>query len=269
MRQTFDPEAGYLDEGNLREASLSADWGAKKPRRIRDESGEAFLESEDWQRYLWTIDPGYEVAILQDVKEVDRVTRRVSHEDGETNIWVSIPAHLFVDLDRDQAQDVFRLLTRDTYVWGMARFGWPEPPPVPGGLPPHASCIPLEVRGVTAAEAGRRVVAEIVWDARAPRRHVALNELVATDPAWQSYLQQVNPAEDHLFVLQVVDEVDPQPHQLYVEPDPDTGEPLTTVEVQVWAEVLRGGAPERDALVALSAAYAWAALQLGWPPPPS
>lgn len=274
MKQLLNPDVGYLDEENVRVASLRADWDAKKPRRVVDESGDAFLTSEAWQRYLWRIDPDHELAIFKTVQRADVVTRHASRNAaGDLSVNVTIPASLFVDLDRRQAQDVYRLVTRDTYVWGMTQFGWPAPPGVPGGVPSHAAEIPVEVRGIADAEAGRQLLAHIEWEATSPRRDLRVGETLERDPAWQEYLGQVDPGSDVLFILHVVDEVDPDadPHTLWVEPDPETGEPITRVATGVRAAALTAdGHSEPDAAVAaVVGAYRWAAHELGWPPPPA
>ena len=275
MRKAHNPDVSYLDEDNLRSPSLSADWAAKKPRRIEDVSSERFLDSEDWMRYLWTIDPGYQVTVVKEVKKADLVTRRAHRDpDDDLDLTVTIPAHLFEGLDRRQAQDVFALVTRDTYLWGMTRYGWSTPPPIPGGTPPHAARIPIEVRGITSAEAGRDPVAYVDWQATILQpRDLGLDNAFATDATWQSYLQQVDPGSETLFVFHVVDDTDPAapPHRLVVDADPETGDPITSVETLLPAAVLTtdGHSGPDAAVAAVVAAYRWAAHELGWPPPPA
>lgn len=281
VKQRFNPDVGYLDEDNLRVAASAADWSAKKPRRIRDESVESFLTSEDWQRYLWSIDPQLDYFVTSTVKNVDRVSRRVTRDADGVMVWVTIPASLFVGLDRRRAQDVYRLLTRDTYVWGMTEFGWDIPPPVPGGVAAHAASIPLEVRGITLSETGRPLLADVEWRATSARSDLRVNGLTDQDRAWQDYLCQVNPDGETLFVLRVIDDlpvtgegdagVDGRVrHELVTEPDPETGEPVLSVETTVTAAALRAGPSESEtAAGVVMDAYRWAAHKLGWPPPPA
>lgn len=268
---TFDPE--NLDEDNLRTPTADAVWRAKRSgvRRVRDESGELFAWSVPWQAYLWKLDPELDVMVSPVVAETELVTRKVSRRDGGTFIEVRIPAAFFADVSRDQAQDIYRLVARDTYVWGMERFGWPEPPAIPGGVPAHAARIPVEARGLAAHEAGRRLLMHVEWCSTAPCRAPHLNKRLAADRAWQDYLGVVNPNEDVLFTLHVTDDTSGIGRDAWEDPPDEPGaEPTTTVETRVPAHLLSGSdaAVERACLEIVTETYAWAAGRFGWPAPP-
>lgn len=270
---TYDPD--NLDEDNLREPAYPARWEAKRSgvQRVRDGSGVAFARCVPWQTYLWSVDSELDFAIDATVVEQEVVTRRVWRHGGGTFIDVKIPVRFFKDLDREQAQDIYRLIARDTYVWGMAKFGWPEPPEIPGGVPEHAAAIPPEHRGLTAAEAGRDVVALSEWQSSAQKRPDRLNQRLARDRAWQDYLKRVNPDGELLFTIRVIDGLAQVERESWLDPalepeDPSDGE-TTTVETRIPAQQLSGSdAKVEDTYVEIiTETYRWAAEQFGWPAP--
>lgn len=271
---TFDPE--NLDPDNLRAPSSEADWKARRSgvQQVRDESDQVFAWSVPWQTYLWTVDSEIEFMVSPTVVKQDVVTRKVSRHDGGTFIDVKIPVRFFRGLDREQGQDIYRLVARDTYVWGMEKFGWPEPPEIPGGVPPHAAAIPPEDRGLTAAEAGRNLVALSEWESSAQKRPDRLNQRLARDRAWQDYLKRVNPDGEFLFTIRVIDGLAQVERESWLAPalepeDPSDGE-TTTVETRIPAQQLSGSdAKVEDTYVEIiTETYRWTAEQFGWPAPP-
>lgn len=113
----FDPD--NLDPDHLRAPARTAYWEARRSgvQRIRDESIEPFQWSVPWQTYLWAIDPDKELWLQPTVVRTEVVTRNTYRRDGATFIDVSIPMRFFQGLNRERAQDIYRLIARDTYVW--------------------------------------------------------------------------------------------------------------------------------------------------------
>lgn len=270
----FDPD--NLDPDHLRAPARTAYWEARRSgvQRIRDESIEPFQWSVPWQTYLWAIDPDKELWVQPTVVRTEGVTRNTYRRDGGTFIEVSIPVRFFQGLDREQSQDIYRLIARDTYVWGMGKFGWPEPPQVPGGVPGHAARIPAEARGLDAPEAGRQVLAMMQWEASNQKRPDRLNERLARDPRWQDYLAQVNPIGEFLFTITVYDHLAGVYREIWVNPPIEPGDPsdmeTTTVDTRIPADVLTGSDNhvEQTYLALTRETYRWAAEQFGWPEPP-
>lgn len=270
----FDPD--NLDPDWLRAPAATSYWEAKRSgvRRVLDTSGELFQWSVPWQTYLWAIDPEFELWVQPTTLRTDVVTRNTYRRDGGTFIEVSIPVRFFEGLDREQAQDIYRLIARDTYVWGMGKFGWPEPPQVPGGVPGHAARIPAEARGLDAPEAGRQVLAMMQWEASTQKRPDWLNERLARDPRWQDHVARVNPIGEFLFTIRVLDHLEGVERESWVNPPVEPEDPsdmeTTTVETRIPVEALTGSDAEveRCYLEITAETYRWAAARFGWPPPP-
>lgn len=270
----FDPD--NLDPDNLRFPAATSYWEAKRSgvRPVRDTSMELFQWSVPWQTYLWGIDPHADLWVQPTVIRTDVVTRNTHRRDGWTNIDVSIPVHFFEGLDREQAQDIYRLIARDTYLWGMEKFGWPEPPPIPGGVPEHAARIPAHDRGLTAPEAGRQIVALLEWEATTQKRPDRLNQRLARDPHWQDYLARVNPIGEFLFTIEVLDQINAVERESWVNPPIEPEDPsdmeTTTIHTRIPATLLTGSDTHVEHLYLdiITAIYHWAARQFDWPPPP-
>lgn len=270
----FDPD--NLDPDRLRAPARKSYWRAKRSgvRPVRDMSIDLFQWSVPWQAYLWAIDPHRELWVQPTTLRTDVVTRNTHRRDGTTFIDVNIPVHFFKDLDREQAQDIYRLIARDTYVWGMSKFDWPEPPPVPGSVPEHALRIPVEARGLAAPEAGRQVLVAMEWKASTQKRPDRLNERLARDPRWQDHVARVNPIGEFLFTIRVLDHLKGVERESWVNPPVEPEDPsdmeTTTVETRIPVEALTGSDAEveRCYLEITAETYRWAAARFGWPPPP-
>lgn len=94
-----------------------------------DDSELDFENSSAWQRYLRTHQSD-ELFVLLVVDDRSDVTMRASPlPDGSTEVEIGVPAEMFLG-DRAQ-QDVYRDIKLRTYQWLAAKYGWPEPPPLP------------------------------------------------------------------------------------------------------------------------------------------
>ncbi|CUR57281.1 hypothetical protein NOCA240029 [metagenome] len=107
-------------------AFLSERKGFKTPRV---EPGGWFRSDPAWLEYLRAVANdtlGIVISIL-DRDTVRRTGRRKPN--GEINVYLDLPSAWFID---NPDPDVCMVeAIRDTYVWGMKKFGWPEPPPLP------------------------------------------------------------------------------------------------------------------------------------------
>ena len=205
------------------------------------------------------------------VVKADRVTRKVNRWDGGTFIEVQIPAAFFAGLDPEQGQDIYRLVARDTYVWGMEKFGWPEPPQIPGGVPAHAARITPEDRGLAAPEAGRRILMGFTWKAPGQRRTPHLNERLTEHRGWQDYLTAVNPDEHYLFTLTVDADADAIDRDAWQDaPLESDDEPTIAIDTRIPPHYVTGSDEdvEDTYLRILTDTYAWVAHEFDWPTPP-
>lgn len=265
-----------LDDDTVLAPAYAARWEAKRSGvpPIRDNSAEPFHRNVPWQTYLTRLYSLRDVDIDLTVVKQEIVTRRVWRRDGGTFIDVKVPVRFFQGLDREQGQDIYRLIARDTYVWGMDTFGWPEPPPIPGGVPPHAAAITPEARGLAAAQAGRNVVALSEWESSRQKRPDRLNQRFASDSAWQEYLARVNPDDEVLFTIRVTDGLGEVERESWLDPALDPDDPsdveTTTVETRIPAHLLSGSDAnvEHTYVEIIRETYQWAAQQFGWPAPP-
>lgn len=113
-------------------AWLSERKGFKAPNT---EENEWFFADEAWQDYLrYTQSDLYHVVdLIVDRDDIKRTYGRKAN--GEVTISVYIPSQLFVD-NLDPELTLVEI-ARETFVWGMTKFGWPEPPPIPARPPGH------------------------------------------------------------------------------------------------------------------------------------
>ncbi|MGD9958235.1 hypothetical protein [Nocardioides sp.] len=107
-------------------AFLSERKGFRTPRV---DPGEWFVQDAAWQDYLAVVesDTLSLVICILDRDKPRRSGRRKPN--GEINVSLDLPTHWFLDNDDPDVCMVEAI--RDTYVWGMTKFGWPEPPPLP------------------------------------------------------------------------------------------------------------------------------------------
>ncbi|WP_183100253.1 hypothetical protein [Nocardioides pelophilus] len=113
-------------------AWLSERKGFKAPDTAENEW---FFADPAWQDYLPQTQ-GDLFSIVDLVVDRDSVRRTVGRKaNGEVSVSVYIPSELFVD-NADPELTLVEI-ARDTFVWGMEKFGWPAPPPIPARPPGH------------------------------------------------------------------------------------------------------------------------------------
>ncbi|KAA1427529.1 hypothetical protein [Nocardioides antri] len=113
-------------------AWLSERRGFRAPATAENEW---FFADASWQDYLLRTQ-GDLFSIVYVV--VDRDSTRRWHRrkaNGEVLVSVDIPSQLFVG-NADPELTLVEI-ARETFVWGMEKFGWPEPPPIPARPPGH------------------------------------------------------------------------------------------------------------------------------------
>lgn len=117
-KELVAPGAGiaWLSERKGFKAPDTAEW-------------EWFFADPAWQEYLRRTQ-GDLFSIVDLVVDRDSIRRTIGRKaNGEITVSVHIPSDLFVD-NADPELTLVEI-ARDTFVWGMDKFGWPEPPPIP------------------------------------------------------------------------------------------------------------------------------------------
>lgn len=107
------------------------DWDSTRKGlpKSYDDTGEDFIESDEWQEYFRRFRPRsmFFIFVLDDRKRFG--IRSHLHKDGDTVVTVGVPAEMF--LGDGSKQDVYREITMRAYTWAAEKFGWPPPPPLP------------------------------------------------------------------------------------------------------------------------------------------
>lgn len=113
-------------------AWLSERRGFKAPDTAENEW---FFADGSWQDHLRRTQ-GDLFSIVDLVVDCDTIRRTIGRRaNGEVTVTVYIPSQLFVD-NADPELTLVEI-ARETFVWGMEKFGWPEPPPIPARPPGH------------------------------------------------------------------------------------------------------------------------------------
>lgn len=96
---------------------------------------EWFFADEAWQEYLPQTqgDLYHFVYLIEDVDEFKCTYGR--KQNGEVTVSVHVPAERFIN--NADPELTMAEVCRAAFVWGAAKFGWPEPPPIPKRPPGH------------------------------------------------------------------------------------------------------------------------------------
>ncbi|MGD9958234.1 hypothetical protein [Nocardioides sp.] len=111
-------------------------WEARRKgfRRPEFHAADWFKADPLWQDYL-ALTEGDTLSLMVGIVDREKPRRYGrAKPNGEIDATVDLPIDWFVDNDDPDLTVVEAI--RDTYVWGMTKFGWPEPPPLPKRPPP-------------------------------------------------------------------------------------------------------------------------------------
>lgn len=107
-------------------AWLSERKGFKAPQV---EVNEWFFNDRAWQSYLPRTQ-GDLVSIVYLVEDVEKLAMTYGRkQNGEVTVSVHVPSQMFIN--NPDPELTLAEIARETFVWGMDEFDWPEPPPVP------------------------------------------------------------------------------------------------------------------------------------------